>query len=263
MEVVGGVEGFVAGGFEGGDGGVEFAGGDLFGGGVGVAEFAGGEVGFAVVSGGAHGWAEGAAEDGAGCVEVAGAGGGVEDGAGLVVGELFEEDGGFVVFGEDAGGEIAGEPGVEAGEGLLDAGVDACGFLGVGVFEGGEAFTETGCVFVGDGEDSDAALVAAGAAGEVGAAAGDGGGEGGGYDLDEGLRHDELVNKFYWKSSCPKGCEKSGFRSPSGSFDLAQGMAVTNTWSRGMQKRCGRSDAIRHRVILRSHLPICCRRHSK
>ena len=39
----------------------------------------------------------------------------VEDGAGLVVGELFEEDGGFVIFVEDAGGAVAGEPGVEAG----------------------------------------------------------------------------------------------------------------------------------------------------
>ncbi len=111
VEVVGGVEGFVAGFFLGGDGGVEFAGGDLFGGGVDEAELAGGEVALF----GAHGWAEGAAEDGAVLVEVAGAGGGVEDGAGLVVGELFEEDGGFVVFVEDAGGEVAGEPGVEAG----------------------------------------------------------------------------------------------------------------------------------------------------
>jgi hypothetical protein len=48
-------------------------------------------------------------------VEVAGAGGGVEDGAGLVVGELFEEDGGFVVFVEDASGAVAGEPWVETG----------------------------------------------------------------------------------------------------------------------------------------------------
>ena len=60
------------GGFLGGDGGVELAGGDLFGGGVGEAELAGGEV---VFCRGAHGWAEGSAEDGAGCVEVAGAGG--------------------------------------------------------------------------------------------------------------------------------------------------------------------------------------------
>jgi hypothetical protein len=72
------------------------------------AELAGGEV----LLLGAHGWAEGAAEDGAVLVEVAGTGGEVEDGAGLVIGELFEEDGGFVVFVEDAGGEVAGEPGV-------------------------------------------------------------------------------------------------------------------------------------------------------
>jgi hypothetical protein len=79
------------------------------------AEFAGGEVDFAVVAFAAHGWAEGAAEDGAVFVEVAGAVVEVEDGAGLVVGELFEEDGGFVIFVEYAGGEVAGEPGVEAG----------------------------------------------------------------------------------------------------------------------------------------------------
>jgi hypothetical protein len=48
-------------------------------------------------------------------VEVAGAVVEVEDGAGLVVGELFEEDGGFMVLVEDAGGAVAGEPGVEAG----------------------------------------------------------------------------------------------------------------------------------------------------
>ena len=99
MEVVCGVVGFVAGGFLRGDGGVQFAGGDLFGGGVDEAEFAGGQIVFL----GAHGRAKGAAEDGAGFVEVAGAGGGVEDGAGFVVGELFEEDGGFMVFVEDAG----------------------------------------------------------------------------------------------------------------------------------------------------------------
>ena len=94
-----------------GDGGIEFAGDDLFSGGVDEAEFAGGEV----VLLGAHGWAEGAAEDGAVFVEVAGAVVEIEDRAGLVVGELFEEDGGFVVFVEDAGGAVSGEPGVEAG----------------------------------------------------------------------------------------------------------------------------------------------------
>src|ERR1700734_3726426 len=111
VEVVGGVEGLVAGGLLSGDGGVEFAGGDLFGGGVDEAELAGGEV----VLFGAHGWTEGAAENGGVLVELAGARGEIEDGAGLVVGELFEEDSGFVVLVEDAGAEIAGEPGVEAG----------------------------------------------------------------------------------------------------------------------------------------------------
>ena len=92
------------------------------------AELAGGQVYFSVVAVGAHGRAEGAAEDGAMFVEVAGAVFEVEDGAGLVVGELFEEDGGFVVLVEDAGGEIAGEPGVETGEGGFDAFFDAPGF---------------------------------------------------------------------------------------------------------------------------------------
>src|ERR1039458_6217974 len=111
VEVMGSVEGLVAGGFEGGDGGVELAGGDLVGGGGGVAELAGGEVGFALVSGRLYGRAECPADDGAVRVEVAGAGGGIEYGTGLVVGELFEEGGGLLVFGigEDAlGGDVAG-----------------------------------------------------------------------------------------------------------------------------------------------------------
>ena len=100
VEVVGVIEGLIAGFFLRGDGGVEFAGGDLFGGGVDEAELAGGEV----VLFGAHWGAEGSAEDGAVLVEVAGAALEVEDGAGFVVGELFEDDGGFVIFVEDAGG---------------------------------------------------------------------------------------------------------------------------------------------------------------
>jgi hypothetical protein len=48
-------------------------------------------------------------------VEVAGAVVEIEDGAGLVVGELFEEDGGFIVFVEDASGAVSGEPGIEPG----------------------------------------------------------------------------------------------------------------------------------------------------
>jgi hypothetical protein len=127
VEIVSGVVGFVACRFLGRDSGVEFACGDLFCGGVDEAELAGGEVALL----GAHRRAEGAAEDGAMLVEVAGSGGGVEDGAGLVVGELFEEDGGFVVLVEDAGGEVSGEPGIEAGEGIDGAGADAGCFFWV------------------------------------------------------------------------------------------------------------------------------------
>ena len=130
MEAVRGVVCFVAGLLLRGNGGVEFAGGDLFGARVDVAEFAGGEV----VLLGSHGWPKGPAEDGAVLVEVAGAVFEVEHGAGLVVGELLEEDGGFVVFVEDAGGEVAGEPGVEAGEGVGYA-LRGCGRLFLGLFE--------------------------------------------------------------------------------------------------------------------------------
>jgi hypothetical protein len=48
-------------------------------------------------------------------VEIAGAVFEVEHRTRLVVGELFKEDGGFVVLVEDAGGEVAGKPGVEPG----------------------------------------------------------------------------------------------------------------------------------------------------
>ena len=62
--------------------------------------------------------------------------------------------------------------------------MDACGFFRVGLFEGGESCAEAGCVFVGDGEDADAALGAAGVADEVMASATVGVGYGGVYDLD-------------------------------------------------------------------------------
>ena len=196
MEVVGGVEGFVACFFLGGNGGVELAGGDLFGGGVDEAELAGGEVDFAVVARGAHGWAEGAAKDGAVFVEVAGAVFQVEDRAGLVVGELFKEDGGFVVFVEDAGGEVAGEPGVKTGEGVFDACLDTIESFGIGLLESGEAFAEAGCVFVSNGEDADAALGAARVADEVMTSALVGVGYGCVYDLNEGLGHLASVERF-------------------------------------------------------------------
>jgi hypothetical protein len=187
---VGGVEGFVGGGFEFRDVGVELAGDDLFGGCSGVTEFAGREIAFFR----ARGWAEGAAEDGACRVEVAGAGGEIEDRAGLVVGELFEEVSGLLVFAEDAiGGDVAGvassrKPRVEAGEGSGDSFVDSLSAFGVGLGEEYEAFAEAGSVLLRDGEDANAALCAAGAADEVRAAAESGGEEGGVDDLDE-VRH--------------------------------------------------------------------------
>jgi hypothetical protein len=185
VEAVGGVEDFVAGFFLVGDRGVEFAGGDLFGAGVDEAELAGGEVDFSTVAGGAHGWAKSAAEEGAVFVEIAGAVDEVEYGAGLVVGELFEEDGGFMVFVKDARGAVAWEPGIEAGQGVRYALVDARCFGWVGLVEGGEAFAEARCILVGDGEHADAALGAAGFADEMLAAAAVGVGHSGIYDLDE------------------------------------------------------------------------------
>jgi hypothetical protein len=190
VEVVGGVIGFVAGFFLRGEGGVEFAGGDLFGGGVGEAEFAGGEV----VLFGTHGWAEGSAEDGAGFVEVAGAGGGVEDGAGFVVayavfGFVSEEFGVFVVGVEDAGLWVSRESWGEASARGCCSLLDAVGFFGIGLVEGLKAFAEAGCVLLGDGEDADAALGTAGMADEVVASAVVGVGHGGVDDLDELVCH--------------------------------------------------------------------------
>ena len=117
--------------------------------------------------------AEGAALDGPRSVEVAGSGDGVEDRAGFVVGEVVE--GGFVVFfgEEDAGGGVAGEVAREAGAGGLDTGADLGGEIGRSGFEGG---AEVFGVELRDGEDADAALVAARLAGEPIAGAGGGGG---------------------------------------------------------------------------------------
>ncbi len=194
MEVVGCVVNVVRGGFLGWDGGVELGGGDLFCGGLGEAELAGGEI----VFGGAHGWAEGSAEDGASFVEVTGAGGGIEDGAGFVVAEgvfrfVYEELGVFVIWVEYAGVWVSGEVRGQACAGLACSGLDAVGFLRVGLFEGGEGFAEAFGVLLGDGEDADAALGAAGVAGEVLASAAVGVGYCGVYDLDEGLLHLDSV----------------------------------------------------------------------
>jgi hypothetical protein len=120
-------------------------------------------------------------------VKIAGAMFGVKHGTGLVVGELFEEDGGLVVLVEDAGGGIAGEPRVKAAERGGYAFADSRGAVGVGLRKSFEAFAETGGIFVSDGEDSDAALGATWLAGKVSAAAAVGVSYGGVYDLDEGL----------------------------------------------------------------------------
>ena len=112
----------------------------------------------------------------------------VENGAGLVVGELFEEDGGFIAFVKDARGAVAWEPGIEAGQGVRDAFVDARCFGWVCLVEGGQAFAEARCILVGNGEHTDATLGAAGSTDEVGSASMICVGNSGIYDLYKG-RH--------------------------------------------------------------------------
>ena len=137
-----------------------------------VAKLAGGEV----AVGGAHGWAEGAADDGTVLIEIAGAGCGIERRAGFGVSErafgfITEEKGIFVVFSENACRRVAGEKRREPRERFGGALPDTAESVWVGLFESVEAFAETVRVFVGDGEDSVATLGASGAAGEMCAAA--------------------------------------------------------------------------------------------
>ena len=170
------------------DAGVKFAGGDLFGSCGDVAKLAGREVVFLRT----HRWPKRPAEDGAVLVKIAGSGFKIEDRAGFVVGELFEEDGGFVVFAEDSSVQVAGEPGVEASKRVCYPTADAGGFGGVSLGEDFKAFAQAGGVFVGDGEDSDTALGATGFADQMWAATMTGIGKGGVYDLNEGLLHCNL-----------------------------------------------------------------------
>lgn len=167
MEAVRGVVGLVAGLFLLGDCGIKLASCNLFSGGVDVAKLAGGKI----VLGRAHGRPKGAAENGPMLVEVAGAMFKVEHRARLVIGELFEEDGSFVVFVEDAAVHIAGKPRIEAGKRIGNSIANSCGAVGVGLGEGLEAVTETSRVFMSDGEDANAALRASGFADKVMAAA--------------------------------------------------------------------------------------------
>ena len=165
--------------FEGTPALVELAAEDFFGWGVDEAELADGEVAVVV----AHGWAKGAAGDGTGGVEIAGTGGGVEDGTGFVVGEVVE--GLFVVgLGEElAGGGVSGEVWCEACARGCGAGADLrCD----GGFGGCEGFAEGLRVELRDGKDADAALMAAWLAGEPVAGARGCGGEGGVEDGEEG-----------------------------------------------------------------------------
>ncbi len=171
---MGGLEGGFFGSLEGAEGGVDLGREDFGFGGLSKAKFADGEAGFQISWIVSDGRPEGAAEDGARGVEVAGLGCRVEDGAGVGVGPFFEEFLGFGIGVEDAGLEIAGEEWGEVGAGGLDPGFDA----GFEVWRcGGEGFAETMGVEGGDLEDAVAALGAAGPAGEVLAGAGDGGGE--------------------------------------------------------------------------------------
>ena len=159
--------------FEGTPALVELAAEDFFGWGVDEAELADGESVVFV----ADGWAEGAALHGTGSVEVAGSGNGIEDGAGFIVGEVVE--GSFVVrMGEErAGGGVAGEVAGEACARGFGAATDMCGSGRVGGVEFGERGAEGFGVELRDREDADAALMAAGPAGEPVAGASGGGGE--------------------------------------------------------------------------------------
>lgn len=117
-------------------------------------------------------------------VEVAGLGDGVQDGARVGVGPLFEELGLSLVGAEQTRGRVAGEEGGEVGAGGSQAGFNADAEVDRGL---GQAFTEALGVQRGDLEDAVTALGAAGAADQMGTRAGDGGGKGGVDDLDEGL----------------------------------------------------------------------------
>jgi len=118
-------------------------------------------------------------------VEVAGAVFGIEDGAGFVVGELFEQDCSFVIFVENTGGEIAGEPGVEPGERRNHPGADAGSAGRIGLRQKFKTSTEACCILLRDGEYSNAALRTSGPADEVMAAASGSICQCGGDDLDE------------------------------------------------------------------------------
>lgn len=181
-----GVEGVVAGGLQGGNRWVELTGDDFLWSGGDVAELAGSEIAI----GGPHGRAEGTADDGAMLVEVAGAGSGVQDGAGLVLsdrtfGFVGEEEGVFVAFVENSGVGVSGKERFDAGERFGHARPDELNFFSAGLLKCAKTFAEAGCVLLGDREDAMAALRATGVADEMGATTLCGRDQGCVYDLDE------------------------------------------------------------------------------
>jgi len=157
---------------------VDFAGGDFFGCRSVETELADSETVFCLQR-----RAEDAAGDGAGRVEVAESGSGIEDGAGFVVGEVLEVGGARVI--EKAGSRVAGKIRSEASDGLPGALADGGGAFGIGRIESGESVAQAGGVKLGDGEDADAALGAPGSAFEPGTGAMCGVGDGGIDDLNE------------------------------------------------------------------------------
>jgi len=160
---------------------VEFAGCDLFFWCAVEAKLADAESVVAVGIGGPQRRAENAAGHGARSVEVAEAGGGVEGGAGLVVGKVFEEV--FARLVENAGAWVAGKIGSEAFDGLMGALADGGCALRVCGVEGGETGAEASRIQLRNGEDADAALCAPGSTEKPGARAAGRIGNGGVDDL--------------------------------------------------------------------------------
>jgi hypothetical protein len=118
-------------------------------------------------------------------IEIAGAMVKIEHRARLVVGELLEENGGFVVFVKNAAVHVAGKPRIETGERVSNSFADSCCTFWLGFGECFKALAQTRPIFMSDGKDADAALRTAGLADEMRAAAAIRIGDGAIHDLDE------------------------------------------------------------------------------
>lgn len=128
-------------------------------------------------------WAEGAAGQRTAGVQIAQAGGGIENGAKLIVGEILESCSAGGV--EKTSARVAREIGAEAGDGCAAAGADSLGALRIRVVQSRETGTEPGGIELGDGEDADAALSASGGTAEMRAGAASGVSDSGIDDLNE------------------------------------------------------------------------------